>query len=234
MRLFAIKNLLIKCLLINKIDDFDFFHSFFSKIEYSYICNLKGEIKMKKLTVLLIALTMFACTKKKQEEVEVAVVEPVVTQESLTSKLYTLSEKGIDKEIGTITVIDLGEAGIAIEVVATNIAPGEHGFHLHEKSTLTPTTNKEGKVVIAGGAGGHWDPEKTGKHLGPEGNGHKGDLPKLTVAKDGTVKAKVISSKIFIKDIPGKSFMVHVHGDNYLDKPATLGGGGARLYAAPF
>ena len=178
---------------------------------------------MKKLTVLLIALTMFACTKKKQEEVEVAVVEPVVTQETLTSKLYTLSDQGTDKEVGTITVTDLGVEGISIEVVASNIAAGEHGFHLHENSALTP-----------GAAGGHWDPDKTGVHLGPDGNGHRGDLPKLVVAEDGNLNVTVLSPKIFIKDIPGKSFMVHIMGDNYLDKPATLGGGGARLYAAPF
>ena len=189
---------------------------------------------MKKLTVFLIALTMFACTKKKQEEVEVAVVEPVVTQETLTSKLYTLSDKGTDKEVGTITVTDLGVEGISIEVVATNIAAGEHGFHIHEKSDLTATTSPEGKTVIAGAAGGHWDPDNTGVHLGPDGNGHRGDLPKLVVAEDGNLNVTVLSPKIFIKDIPGKSFMVHVNGDNYLDEPTTLGGGGARLYAAPF
>lgn len=188
---------------------------------------------MKKLTVFLIALTVFACTKKKPEET-VAVVEPAVAQETLTSKLYTLSDKGIDKEVGTITITDLGVEGIVIEVVASNIAPGVHGFHLHEKNTLTPTTSPEGKVVIAGAAGGHWDPDNTGVHLGPDGNGHKGDLPALTVAEDGTLNTKVSSPKIFIKDIPGKSFMIHVGGDNYLDKPTILGGGGARLYAAPF
>ena len=188
---------------------------------------------MKKLTVFLIALTVFACTKKKQEEV-VAVIEPVVIQETLTSKLYTLSEKGIDKEVGTITVKDMGVDGIVIEVVGSNLMPGVHGFHIHEKNTLTPTTSADGKVMIAGAAGSHWDPDKTGVHLGPDGNGHRGDLPAITVAEDGTINTEVTSPKIFIKDIPGKSFMIHVGGDNYLDKPTVLGGGGARLYAAPF
>jgi len=189
---------------------------------------------MKKLTVFLVALTIFACTSNKPKEETAKSVEPAVTEETLTSKLYTLSDKGIDKEVGTITITDMGVDGIVIEVIASNIAPGVHGFHLHEKNTLTPTTTPDGKVMIAGAAGGHWDPDKTGKHLGPEGDGHKGDLPKLTVGEDGNLNMQVVSSKIFIKDISGKSFMIHVGGDNYLDKPTTLGGGGARLYAAPF
>ncbi len=36
---------------------------------------------------------------------------------------------------------------------------------------------KEGKAVAAGAAGGHYDPQHTGKHEGPLGAGHLGDLP---------------------------------------------------------
>ena len=34
-------------------------------------------------------------------------------------------------------------------------------------------------------AGGHYDPANTGKHLGPQGEGHKGDMPVLTVDASG-------------------------------------------------
>ena len=111
--------------------------------------------------------------------------------------------------------------------------PGVHGFHLHETNTLTPTTNNNGDTVIGGGAGGHWDPENTGIHTGPDGNGHKGDLPSITVADDGSVNETVIAKRIVFTDVAGKSFMIHAGGDTYSDEP-TLGGGGARLYASPF
>jgi Cu/Zn superoxide dismutase len=39
-------------------------------------------------------------------------------------------------------------------------------------------------------AGGHYDPANTGKHLGPHGEGHKDDLPALSVDASGkTTKA---------------------------------------------
>ena len=42
-------------------------------------------------------------------------------------------------------------------------------------------------------AGGHYDPKSTGKHLGPMGEGHGGDLPVLVVAKDGTAKEELVA-----------------------------------------
>ncbi|MGL4388790.1 MAG: superoxide dismutase family protein, partial [Brevinema sp.] len=108
-----------------------------------------------------------------------------------------------------------------------------NGFHLHEKNMLTPSTNSKGEIIVGGMAGGHWDPDKTGKHLGPEGNGHRGDLPQIEVNAKGMVNQKIMSKKIKLSDITGKSFMVHINPDNYTDKP-SLGGSGARMYGAAF
>lgn len=172
---------------------------------------------MNKLSVFLISIFIFSCSEK----------------ESTEMPLYTLSESGLDKEIGTISVSNKGYFGINITIKATNLVPGEHGFHLHETNTLTPTTNDSGAIVIGGGAGGHWDPDNTGIHAGPGGNGHRGDLAFITVANDGSIDITVKAKKIKFADIKGKSFMIHAGGDTYSDTP-TLGGGGARLYASPF
>jgi len=174
---------------------------------------------MKILSMFLISVLIFACEKKENTET--------------TMPLYTLSEEGINEEIGTITVADAGENGISITIKATGLIPGVHGFHLHETNTLTPTKNDNGDIVIGGGAGGHWDPDNTGIHAGPDGNGHKGDLPSVTVADDGSIDATVMANRVIFTDVAGKSFMIHAGGDTYTDEP-TLGGGGARLYASPF
>jgi len=78
-------------------------------------------------------------------------------------------------------------------------------------------------------AGGHLDPAKTGKHLGPYGDGHLGDLPPLVVDADGTAMLPVLAPRLKVKDLKGRSIMIHAGGDNYSDQPKPLGGGGARV-----
>ena len=157
-----------------------------------------------------------------------------VSQKHLKSNLYNLTERGIDKTFGAIVVKPLAEKGIIIQVSAKNLTPGIYGFHIHETNLLTPLTKKDGSQVIGGMAGGHWDPDKTGLHLGPNGNGHRGDLPQLVVDKRGIINSTITNTKIQLADIKGKSFMVHGNPDNYSDTPLPLGGSGPRMFASPF
>ena len=78
-------------------------------------------------------------------------------------------------------------------------------------------------------AGGHYDPAHSGKHEGPAGDGHSGDLPALKVADDGTATTAVVAPRLKIADILNRSIMIHAGSDNYSDSPKPLGGGGARI-----
>ncbi|PRC95259.1 superoxide dismutase [Cu-Zn] SodC [Solimicrobium silvestre] len=110
-----------------------------------------------------------------------------------------------------------------------NLPAGMHGFHLHEKSNCGNTTT-DSVVMVAGAAGGHWDPEHTLKHEGPYGQGHLGDLPSLYVAADGTATIPVLAPRIKdLSQVHGLALMVHAGGDNHSDHPAKLGGGGVRI-----
>lgn len=76
---------------------------------------------------------------------------------------------------------------------------------------------------------GHLDPQNTGKHEGPEGAGHLGDLPALVVNNDGKATDAVIAPRLkSLDEIKDKALMVHVGGDNMSDQPKPLGGGGER------
>ena len=86
-----------------------------------------------------------------------------------------------------------------------------------------------GQPAAGMAAGGHYDPANTGKHLGPLGEGHKGDLPALTVDSDGRATKDVVAPHLKVSDVKGHSIMIHAGGDNYSDQPAPLGGGGARI-----
>ena len=78
-------------------------------------------------------------------------------------------------------------------------------------------------------AGGHYDPGNTGRHEGPYGNGHLGDLPVLAVNASGAATVPVLAPRVRVSDLLGRSLMVHAGGDNYSDIPAPGGGGGARF-----
>ena len=156
-----------------------------------------------------------------------------VAQNSITKDIVELTEKGVGKKVGTITVTSTADGGISIVVKASGLKEGSAGFHLHEKNDPKPTKNTDGSLLIGGGLGGHWDPDKTGVHAGPNGNGHRGDLDALVVKKDGTINQTVVSKRIKISDLKGRSFVIHANPDNYTDNPAN-GGSGARLYTAIF
>jgi len=110
--------------------------------------------------------------------------------------------------------------GLLLTPHLKSLPPGVHGFHVH----TNPSCKNHGLA-----AGGHLDPFNTGKHLGPYRNGHLGDLPVLIVNKNGTATIPVLAPRLQTKDLIGHSLMIHLHGDNYSDKPKKLGGGGERL-----
>jgi Cu/Zn superoxide dismutase len=57
---------------------------------------------------------------------------------------------------------------------------GDHGFHVHVNPNCGPGNGPNGQPAAGMAAGDHYDPANTGKHRGPLGEGHKGDLPVLT------------------------------------------------------
>ena len=145
----------------------------------------------------------------------------------LRATMNTVSEKGVGKPAGTVTI---GETkyGLVFTPALTGLPPGLHGFHVHESGSCA-TNQKDGKPVPAGAAGGHLDTTGAKKHGLPWGDGHVGDLPALYVEGSGAANNPVLSPRLKLADVKGKALMVHAGGDNHADHPAPLGGGGARI-----
>ena len=139
----------------------------------------------------------------------------------------SVSAEGIGQSIGNITISET-EYGLLFTPTLKELPAGVHGFHVHEKASCEPAT-KDGKAGAALAAGGHFDPENTGKHLGPYASGHLGDLPAIYVAADGTATTPVLAPRLkTIDQVKNHALMVHAGGDNHSDHPLPLGGGGAR------
>ena len=168
---------------------------------------------MRKTLILMSVVLSFAAT-------------PVLAA-PVTVTMHAIDEKGVGQSLGTIRAED-GPGGLALSTDLKGLPPGAHGFHVHENPSCLPK-EKDSKMTAGLAAGSHYDPNKTGKHEGPQGAGHVGDLPVLTVAADGSARLQLVAPRLKLADLKNRSLMIHAGGDNYSDQPQPLGGGGARI-----
>ncbi|MFQ6262130.1 superoxide dismutase [Cu-Zn] SodC [Escherichia coli] len=166
---------------------------------------------MKRFSLAILALVVATGAQAASEKVEMNLV----------------TSQGVGQSIGSVTITET-DKGLEFSPDLKALPPGEHGFHIHAKGSCQPAT-KDGKASATESAGGHLDPQNTGKHEGPEGAGHLGDLPALVVNNDGKATDAVIAPRLkSLDEIKDKALMVHVGGDNMSDQPKPLGGGGER------
>lgn len=135
--------------------------------------------------------------------------------------------KGVGEAIGTVTIAPAAGGGVTFTPDLKGLPPGPHGFHVHQFANCA-AKEKDGKMEPGEMAGPHYDPDKTAKHAGPTGTGHKGDLPLLTVGADGTAKQAVTAKRLKIEELRNKSIVIHQGGDTYSEPPPS-GGGGTRI-----
>lgn len=138
-----------------------------------------------------------------------------------------VDEKGVGASVGQVTISET-RYGLVFTPALQGLSPGLHGFHLHQNASCEPK-EKDGKMVAAGAAGGHYDPANSNAHGTPWGDGHLGDLPPLFVDANGAATQPVLAPRLKTSDLKGRSLMLHAGGDNHSDHPAALGGGGARI-----
>jgi Cu-Zn family superoxide dismutase len=136
--------------------------------------------------------------------------------------------RGVGAPLGTVTITAGASGGVIFTPNLKGLPPGTHGFHVHEFANCA-AREKEGKMEPADLAGGHYDPKKTGKHAGPQGGGHVGDLPPLVVDASGTATQPISVHTLTLKDLRRRSLVIHEGGDNFSDQPKPNGGGGTRI-----
>ncbi|HEY9577614.1 MAG TPA: superoxide dismutase family protein [Pseudobacillus sp.] len=139
----------------------------------------------------------------------------------------TIDLKNSDgKKVGTAEFKQT-EEGVSIKVDASELPPGEHGFHIHE------TGKCEGPDFES--AGGHFNPTNASHGMNHEKGPHAGDLPNLNVGKDGTVKAEMIAENVTLSSgedhsllsEDGSALVVHEKADDGKSQPA--GDAGTRI-----
>jgi Cu-Zn family superoxide dismutase len=174
--------------------------------------NMKGK-RLLEITVLSLAAGSMG---------------PAALAADLTITVNRINAEGVGESIGTIEFRDSSDFGLLIIPKLHGLTPGAHGFHVHQNPDCRPQV-KDGAPVAGLAAGGHYDPGATGRHEGPVGKGHLGDLPVLLVDADGKTPMAMFAPRLQVPDLVGRSVIVHAGGDNYSDEPSPLGGGGARV-----
>jgi Cu-Zn family superoxide dismutase len=152
---------------------------------------------------------------------------PLHAATTATATMNLISKDGTGQSIGTVTIRETAQ-GIVLEPDLKGLPPGPRGFHVHQNPDCGPGQNN-GQTAVGFAAGGHLDPASSGKHLGPQGAGHLGDLPALVVNSSGVANQPVAAPRLTLKDVQGRSLMIHEGGDNYSDDPKPLGGGAGRI-----
>lgn len=149
------------------------------------------------------------------------------TMTAITVQMHLVDAKGASGRVGQVSITE-SKYGLVFSPSLKGLAPGSHGFHLHQNPSCDPL-EKDGKMVPALAAGGHYDPRDSKRHDAPWGDGHLGDLPALFVDAEGNATQPVLAPRLKAADLAGRSLIVHAGGDNHADHPAPLGGGGARV-----
>jgi len=150
-----------------------------------------------------------------------------ITQPKAVVSMFAIDANGVGEQIGTIMLMD-SRGGLRMVPAVGSLPPGPHGFHVHENPDCRAGL-KDGKMAAGMAAGGHFDPAATGKHEGPLGNGHRGDLPVLIVDPAGNATETMHALHLSVNDLRGRAIIIHEGADNYSDQPKPLGGGGARI-----
>lgn len=123
--------------------------------------------------------------------------------------LNLVTSQSVGQAVGSVKITET-DRGLEFTPDLRALPPGKHGFHIHAEGSCQPAI-KDGKAVAAGAAGGHFDPQHTGKHEGPLGAGHLGDLPLLVVNDDGVANQPVIAPRLkTLAEVKGKIGRAHV------------------------
>jgi len=126
---------------------------------------------------------------------------------------------------GTVTFTQRGSKVLVVAKVS-GLAPGSHGFHIHEKGDCSSGDGMS--------AGGHFNPlAKMHAHYS-KADRHAGDLPMLVADSRGyaelTAEMDVVGIGSGPADIVGRGLIVHKDPDDWTTQPT--GNSGARVACA--
>jgi Cu-Zn family superoxide dismutase len=127
-----------------------------------------------------------------------------------------------NKVSGTVTFTEEAD-GVRVRAEITGLAPGKHGFHVHEFGDCSASD--------LASAGGHFNPTNK-PHAGPDdAERHVGDMGNVEADASGAAKLDYVDHEISLandqRSVIGRSVIVHAKADDLKSQPS--GDSGARI-----
>jgi Cu-Zn family superoxide dismutase len=135
----------------------------------------------------------------------------------ITKAVAILLPTAKSKAEGRVTFLQTN-GGIQVKGEVTGLAPGEHGFHVHDYGVWSP----DGKA-----AGGHFNPENNPHSKRLAGKRHVGDLGNITANANGNATIDFVDAHLSFHgphSIIGRGLVVHEKADDYSQPVGNAGG----------
>lgn len=123
----------------------------------------------------------------------------------------TLASVGGSTTTGTILFTQTG-GSVIVALTVSGATPGQHGFHIHvnascENSLTQVDAGVDAGVIVAGGAGGHFNPTNMmhGSLVADGGMHHAGDFGNVTVNADGNGSKSLTTTEWTVGGVGGRS-----------------------------
>ncbi len=174
--------------------------------------------------IALLAFGLVACETDVEDRSENTISEEALDATTMvaTARLSPTEGNNVSGEV-TFTQ----EAGmVRVQGTLTGLAPGGHGFHVHENGACGP--GEDG--TPGGAAGGHWAPQGS-PHGAPDSdavNRHVGDMGNITAGQDGMATIQHTDNVLTLEganSIVGKAVVVHANADDLTSQPSGDAGG---------
>lgn len=166
---------------------------------------------MRVLFVCSLTLVLSACASKRCIQCKT---------ESIPVKLEARSGT---KTEGELNIRETADGGLSIVGQVRSLAPGAHGFHVHEFGDCS--------APDASSAGDHF--RQAGQiHAGPlHQRSHIGDLGNIRANEEGIANIQITSNELCLSrpecSVFGRAFVVHADPDDLRSQPS--GNSGARV-----
>ncbi len=170
--------------------------------------TLSKRVKGKSTNVLfnldLAESNSNTCPRTKAASCQCESVNKVTEAEETLTAVCVL--KHSDKVKGTILLKQQPSKPTLIVGKITGLAPGEHGFHIHEFGDLSNGCES---------AGAHYNPD--GVDHGDLDEGHVGDLGNVTADENGVADIKIVAERIDLigdRSVVGRAIVIHKDQDD--------------------